>query len=168
MQSGTVPRCVSCWLLFALITLLQFLSNGVSGLTVHRPTYLAQRGIKSQSVSFGPPDFNGGNYRGKVLVVDKGVLCQKNAKDGSWVGSVLITDGSDCAFGVQALRAQSAGAVGLIVAREEGGSDVGAEVNIMVERISDADYDSIVLAIKNGNAVEVTLGVPINVLRYKS
>ncbi|CCD13067.1 unnamed protein product [Trypanosoma congolense IL3000] len=138
----------------------------VTALTLHRPSYLSQRKMRSAEAGYGPTPMSGRNYRGKVVAVETKVLCDDGTAKTEWVDAILITRGGGCSQGRQALRAQSLGAVGLLVTDDGVGSEDEAEVDIPVERISKNDYASIMVALNNNIVVEATLGIPLNVLRY--
>ncbi|CBH17680.1 hypothetical protein, conserved [Trypanosoma brucei gambiense DAL972] len=159
---------MALWLrvVFTIVAALLGAAVPVASLVVHRPLYLAKRNMLSTVPDYGTTPLTGRNNHGKVILVEMGALCNGNKVDPHWVDAVLLTHGGQCSHGTQAVRAQSAGAVGLLVANDGVGSADEAEVDIPVERITTKDYDAITNAVKNDVLVEVTLGTPLDVLRY--
>ncbi|RMZ60627.1 T9SS C-terminal target domain-containing protein [Chryseobacterium nematophagum] len=130
--------------------------------------------VMTGSASFGPLLFDGQSVTGNLAVASPADACTQPAA-GSLTNKIAIVTSTSCEYGLKALNAQTAGAVGVIVYRP--GSDTpvnmgpgtyGNQVTIPAINMGMTEGNFLVTEVNNGTAINTTLLNDFNGFKHSS
>ena len=138
--------------------------DDITPFEVTAPTEIA--GIYPASTASFGPSIQSNPIDGEVVIADDGVgfnsdACQDITNGSDLSGKIALIDRGDCEFGVKILNAENAGAIGVIICNNRGGSNVnmgpgavGDQVSIPSVFISQSDCSKIRLHVGTGLEVK--------------
>ncbi len=143
-------------------------SGGGSVFRVNSPQPVAGSYEVAEAADFGAP-ITATPVSGDAIVVDDGTSegslgCEPLVNTEAMAGKVAIIDRGGCDFGLKALNAQQAGAIGVIICNFEdatvnmGGGAIGPQVNVPVVSMGSSDCQTI--REFAGQGLSVTFQVP--------